>query len=44
VTGFVALLAAAEALSYFKDDIINSDKDVMFAFFQGVSERSASGA
>lgn len=39
VTGIVGLLAAAEALSKYKDDIINNNdtKDILFAFFQGVS-------
>ena len=39
VTGIVGLLAAAEALSKHKDDIINvtGTKDILFAFFQGVS-------
>lgn len=38
VTGIVGLLAAAEALAKFKDDIFNRTdaKDVLFAFFQGV--------
>ena len=37
VTGIVGLLAAAEALSKHKDDIINVNgtKDILFAFFQG---------
>lgn len=39
VTGIVGLLAAAEALSKYKDDIINNSNssDILFAFFQGVS-------
>lgn len=39
VTGIVGLLAAAEALSKYKDDIINVNgtKDILFTFFQGVS-------
>ncbi|XP_071175603.1 nicastrin-like isoform X1 [Mytilus edulis] len=37
VTGIVGLLAAAEALSKYKDDIINNNdtRDILFAFFQG---------
>ena len=39
VTGIVGLLAAAEALSKYKDHIINKNdsKDILFTFFQGVS-------
>lgn len=40
VAGFVTLLASAEALWKVKDVIQKDDdaKDIMFAFFQGVSE------